>query len=89
MAKDRKKSAAPEPPIIPRIGDKVTIPRAGSVLEVDQVSRDGTEVTLQLPGTNPRWFRVKADTLTYVERQPPTSTSTRSLLRSQPSTAPQ
>ena len=75
MAKPSKKAAAPAPPIIPCIGDKVTIPRAGSVLEVDQVSRDGTEVTLQLPGTNLRWFRVKADTLTYVDRKPPAKTS--------------
>jgi hypothetical protein len=59
----------------PRIGDKVTIPRVESVLEVDHVSRDGSEVTLQRPGTNLQWFRVKADTLTYVDRKPPARTS--------------
>jgi hypothetical protein len=79
MAKPRKRPAAqpaePEPPIIPRMGDKVTIPRSTSVLEVDQVSRDGSEVTLRLPGTNLQWFRIKADTLTYVDRKPPARTS--------------
>ena len=46
MAKPRKKAAAPEAPIIPQVGDEVTIPKTSSVLEVDQVSRDGAEVTL-------------------------------------------
>jgi len=46
MAKSRKKSADPEAPIVPRIGDKVTIPRVGTVLEVNHVASDGTEVTL-------------------------------------------
>src|ERR1700746_2210236 len=60
---------------MPYIGDKVTIQRVNSILEVDQVSRDGTEVTLRLPGTNLQWFRIKADTLTYVDRKPPARTS--------------
>ncbi len=60
---------------MPRVGDKVTIPRASGVLEVEQVSQDGSEVTLRLPGTNLQWFRVSTDTLTYVERRPPTETS--------------
>jgi hypothetical protein len=71
----RKKPAAPAAPIVPRVGDKVTIPRASSVLEVEQVSSDGSEVTLRRPGTNLQWFRVPADTLTYVDRQPPAKTS--------------
>ena len=75
MAKPRKNAAAPEPPPMPRIGDKVTIPHTKSVLEVTHVSRDGDEVTLQLPGTNLQWFRIEADTLTYVDRKPPASTS--------------
>jgi hypothetical protein len=78
--KPRKKSgaqhAAPEPPPpMPRIGDKVTIPRTKSVLEVTHVSRDGDEVNLQLAGTNLEWFRVRTDTLTFVERKPPARTS--------------
>ena len=65
MAKPRKKStaqpAAPEPTPMPLIGDKVTMPRSKSVLEVNHVSRDGNEVDLQLPGTNLQWFRVRTD----------------------------
>jgi hypothetical protein len=75
MAKSPKKAAEPEPPIVPRVGDKVTIPRVSSVLEVDQVSRDGTEVTLRRPGTNLQWFRISASDLTYVDRKPPAKTS--------------
>jgi uncharacterized small protein (DUF1192 family) len=75
MAKSRKKAAAPEPLPMPRVGDKVTIPSAKSVLEVTHVSHDGDEVNLQLPGTNLQWFRVRTDTLTFVERKPPAKTS--------------
>ena len=60
---------------MPKIGDKVTIPRSESVLEVTSVSRDGDEVNLQLPGTNLQWFRVRSDTLTFVERKAPARTS--------------
>src|SRR5438270_11295229 len=74
-AKPRKNPAAPEPPLIPRVGDKVTIPRSESVLEVTSVSRDGDEVNLQLPGTNLQWFRVRSDTLTFVERKARARTS--------------
>jgi hypothetical protein len=75
MAKSPKKAAKPESPILPRVGDKVTIPSAKSVLEVDQVTPDGSEVTLRRPGTNLQWFRIKADTLTYVDRKPAARTS--------------
>jgi len=75
MAKPRKKAAAPEPQPMPRVGDKVTIPSAKSVLEVTHVSHDGDEVNLQLPGTNLQWFRVRTDTVTFVERKPPARTS--------------
>jgi hypothetical protein len=46
------------------------MPRSKSVLEILHVSRDGDEVDLLLPGTNLQWFRVKADTLTFVDRKP-------------------
>src|SRR5207248_10392649 len=75
MAKPRKKPAAPQPPPMPRIGDKVTMPRSKSVLEVNHVSRDGDEVDLQLPGTNLQWFRVRTDSLTFLDRKPPARTS--------------
>jgi hypothetical protein len=53
---------------VPRVGDKVTIPRAKSTLEITNVHYGGKEVDLQLPGTNLQWFRVQTDTLTFVER---------------------
>ncbi len=60
---------------MPRVGDKVTIPRADSPLEITHVYYGGDEVNLQLPGTNLEWFRVKTSTLTFVERKPPARTS--------------
>ena len=79
MAKPRKKPtaqpAAAEPAPMPPIGDKVTMPRSKSVLEINHVSRDGDEVDLLLPGTNLQWFRVRTDTLTFVDRKPPARTS--------------
>ena len=60
---------------MPRIGDKVAIPGAKSVLEITHVSRDGDEVNLQLPGTNLQWFHVRTDTVTFVDRKPPARTS--------------
>ena len=79
MAKPRKKPTAQhtaaEPPRMPLIGDKVTMPRSKSILEVNHVSRDGDEVDLLLPGTNLQWFRVRTDTLTFVDRKPPSRTS--------------
>jgi hypothetical protein len=71
----RKKPVEPEPPIAPRVGDKVTIPNSSSVLEVEHVSYDGSEVNLRRPGTNLQWFRIQADTLTYIDRKPPVKTS--------------
>jgi uncharacterized small protein (DUF1192 family) len=75
MAKTRKEVAAPEPLRMPQAGDKVTKPRSESVLEITHVSKDGDEVNLNLPGTNLEWFRVRTDTLTFVERKPPAKTS--------------
>jgi hypothetical protein len=75
MAKTRKQAAAPDPPLMPQVGDKVTIPRAKSVLEITSVSKEGDEVNLQLPGTNLEWFRVRSDTLTSVDRKPPARTA--------------
>ena len=60
---------------MPLIGEKVTMPRSKSLLEVNHVSRDGDEADLQLPGTNLQWFRVKTDTLTFVDRKSPARTS--------------
>jgi hypothetical protein len=51
MPKPRK-TAAPEALPRPRVGDKVTIPRIQSILEITHVSHDGSEVNLVRPGTN-------------------------------------
>jgi hypothetical protein len=75
MAKSSKKPAAPELPMVPRVGDKVRLPGSRSLLEITHVYYLGCEVNLELPGTNLEWFRVKADTLTYVERKPPAKSS--------------
>jgi len=75
MAKSRKQAAAPDPAPMPQVGDKVSRPRFESILEITHVSKDGTEVNLQRPGTNLEWFRVKSDTLTFVDRKPPPRTS--------------
>jgi hypothetical protein len=66
MAKPSKKAPLSDTPL-PQVGDKVTIPRAKSVLEISQVHGGGDEVNLHLPGTNLEWFRVKTNTLTFVE----------------------
>ena len=42
---------------------------------MDHVTPDGSEATLRRPGTNLQWFRIKADTLTYVDRKPPARTA--------------
>jgi len=75
MAKSSKKFAAPELPRVPRVGDKVMLPGSRSLLEITYVYYLGGEVNLRLPGTNLEWFRVKADTLIYVERKTPAKTS--------------
>ncbi|MCU1249040.1 MAG: hypothetical protein JWQ49_2069 [Edaphobacter sp.] len=75
MAKPRKKTAAPEPPPLPTVGDKVKISTAQSILEITKVHHGGDEVDLQRPGSNLQWFRVPIDQLTYVERKPPARTS--------------
>jgi hypothetical protein len=68
MAKARKRAPEPEPPPVPHVGDKVTIPRIQSVLEITKVHYGGDQVDLQRPGTNLQWFRVNTNTLTFVER---------------------
>jgi hypothetical protein len=59
---------------MPRVGDKVKRPGSDSILEITQTYPDG-EVNLVLPGTNLEWFRVRTDTLTFVERKPQSNTS--------------
>jgi hypothetical protein len=76
MAKTRKKAAAaPNQPPVPQVGDKVTPPRSEMVYEISRVSPGGEDVDLHIPGTNLERFRVRTDTLTFVDRKPPARTS--------------
>ena len=72
MAKARKPPAAPEPP---RVGDRVRPGKSEMVYTVGHLSQDGKEVNLYVPDTTLERFRVQSDTLTFVERKPPASTS--------------
>jgi hypothetical protein len=75
MAKPRKKASSPEAPIAPRVGDKVTMKGSDFVRQISRVYIGDDEVDVEVPGTNLQWFRIKADTLTYVDRKPPARTS--------------
>ena len=75
MAKPRKQSAAPDPPPVPQVGDKVRPGRSEMVYEISHVSKEGDEVNLHVPGTNLQRFRVPVSDLTFVERKAPARTS--------------
>jgi hypothetical protein len=75
MAKPRKKTAAPEPPPMPQVGDKVKPARSEMVYEISKVHVGGDEVDLHVPGTNLERFRVRTDSITFVERKPPAFTN--------------
>ena len=69
MAKPRKKAAAPEPPPMPQVGDKVKPARSEMVYEISHVHHGGDEVDLHVSGTNLQRFSVRTDTITFVERR--------------------
>ena len=75
MAKFSKKAAMPDTPGLPQVGDKVKPGRSEMVYEIYHVSLDGQEVDLHVPDTNLQRFRVRTDTLTFVDRKPPAKTS--------------
>jgi hypothetical protein len=75
MAKPPKKAEALNAPPMPQVGDKVTPSRSEMVYEISRVSPGGEDVDLHIPGTNLERFRVRTDTLTFVERKPPARTS--------------
>ena len=60
---------------MPQVGDKVIPERSDSIWVITQVSPNGEEVNLNLEGTNLDRFRVRADTLKFVDRKPPVKTS--------------
>jgi hypothetical protein len=45
------------------------------VYEISKVHISGDEVDLHVPGTNLQRFRVRTDSITFVERKPPARTS--------------
>jgi hypothetical protein len=59
---------------MPQVGDKVYPPRS-VVYEISKVHHGGEEVDLHVPGTNLERFRVRTDSITFVERKPPARTS--------------
>jgi hypothetical protein len=59
----------------PRLANKVKPARSEMVYEINHVHLGGDEVDLYVPGTNLMRFRVRADSLTFVERKIPTKTS--------------
>ena len=76
MAKSRKKAAETEPSPPPQVGDKVVRKGgSGTVLEISKVHHGGHEVDLNLAGTNLEWLRVRTDSITFVDRKPPPTTS--------------
>jgi hypothetical protein len=74
MAKHKQK-AAPDPPPVPQVGDKVRPGRSEMVYEISHVSKEGDEVNLHVPGTTLQRFRVPVSDLTFVERKTPARTS--------------
>jgi hypothetical protein len=75
MPKPSKKVEELNAPPMPQVGDKVTPTRSEMVYEISRVSPGGEDVDLHIPGTNLERFRVRTDTLTFVERKPPARTS--------------
>jgi hypothetical protein len=75
MPKARKSAAKPESPPMPQVGDKVIPERSESTWVITHVSPDGNEVNLNFEGTNFNRFRVRSDTLKFVDRKPPVKTS--------------
>jgi uncharacterized protein YihD (DUF1040 family) len=75
MAKPRIQTAAPDPPPVPQVGDKVRPGRSEMVYEISHVSKEGDEVNLHVRGTNLQRFRVPVSDLTFVERKAPARTA--------------
>jgi hypothetical protein len=50
-------------------------PRSDLVYEISKVHHGGEEVDLHVAGTNLERFRVRTDSITFVERKPPPRTS--------------
>ena len=68
MAKARKQAAAPEPPPVPQVGDKVIPERSEATYVITGIRSGGEYVDLELPGTNLTRFHVDVSTLKFVDR---------------------
>jgi hypothetical protein len=68
MAKARKQAAAPEPPPLPQVGDKVIPERSEATYVITGIRSGGEYVDLELPGTNLTRFHVDVSTLKFVDR---------------------
>ena len=75
MSTSRKRSTVPETPALPQVGDKVRPGSSEMVYEIDHVIRTAAKFNLYVPGTNLKRFRVRTETLTFVERKTPAKTS--------------
>jgi hypothetical protein len=53
------------------VGDRVTVGTSETVYTISRVSHTGTQVDLQLPGTNIERFRVPVSDLNFAERPTP------------------
>jgi hypothetical protein len=71
MAKARKSAAQAETRRIPRVGDRVIPPRSELIYEITHVGVDDSDVNIAVPGTNLERFRVRTDTLTFVDKPRP------------------
>jgi hypothetical protein len=60
---------------MPQVGDKVIPERSESTWVITHVSADGQEVNINLQGTNLERFRVRPETLKFVDRKSPARTS--------------
>jgi hypothetical protein len=56
-------------PYVPHVGERCKRPGSEGICEVDHVSKDGTEVTIRLKGTNLQWFRVAVEKLIWIDRK--------------------
>jgi hypothetical protein len=70
-----RKQAVPDAPVPPQVDNKVYPPHSQTVYEISHVYAGEDEVDLNVPGTNLERFRVRTDSLTYVERKAPVKTS--------------
>lgn len=69
MAKPRKRvAAAPEPPPLPQVGDKVIPERSEAIYAITAIRSNGDRVDLNIPGTNLYRFNVDFATLKFVDR---------------------